>query len=115
MMGLMDLSVSVRFTAAAYGGWVASRWLGWYPAHDPLVLLAAIAAAMLAAAICWALLLPLARDEPLAVLIGSLGLTYVLQAVFQLVFGPSPRVYSTHPVESGVVFLGATGTPLQWT
>jgi branched-subunit amino acid ABC-type transport system permease component len=115
MLGIMDLTVSTRFTAAAYGGWLASEWLGWYPTHDPMVLVAAVAVAVLVAVACWTLLAPLTRSEQQTALIGSLGLTYVLQAGFQFAFGPAPRVFHNYPVESGLTLLGITGTRLQWT
>jgi branched-subunit amino acid ABC-type transport system permease component len=114
MLGILDLSVSARFTAAAYGGWICVRVLGWYPAVDPVVLGGSVLVAVATAAACWALLAPLARDNALVGLVGSLGLVYALQALYQLAFGAAPRVYTTYPVESGVTVFGAVGTPLQW-
>ena len=113
MLGVMDLSVPIRFAAAAYAGWYASRVLGWYPAADPAVLGAAAAGAVGSNWLCWRMLAPLTRAEPLIALVGSLGIAYLFQAVFQLAFGAGPRVYESYPVESGIAFLGTTATPLQ--
>lgn len=114
MLGIMDLSVSARFTASAYGGWLATGLVGWYPALDPAVLGVGLVAAVIVSTACWLLLAPLTQENSLAALIGSLGLVYVLQAAYQLAFGSVPRVYATYPVESGVSILGVFGTPLQW-
>lgn len=114
MLGVMDLTISVRFTAAAYVGWLGSRLLGWHPSVDPCVLVGGVLAAAILGIACWLLVEPLTRGAPLAALVGSLGLVYVLQSVFQFAFGASPRVYLSYPVESGMNFLGISGTPLQW-
>lgn len=113
MLGVMDLTVSVRFGAAAYCGWLASTTLGWYPAIDPLVMVASVGGAALVSALIWQLLKPLARHNTVTCLIGSLGLVQVFQAAFQAAFGAAPRVYSSYPVESGVDLAITTATPLQ--
>lgn len=113
MLGAMDLTVSSRFTAAAYGGWAATSALGWHPVFDPAVMSAAIAAAVGMTILTWALLEAMSREQPLTVLIGSLGLGYVLQAAYQAVFGAQPRTYESYPVESGLEFLGTSATKLQ--
>jgi branched-chain amino acid transport system permease protein len=114
MLGIMDLSIPARYTAAAYAGWVASHWLLWYPALDPLVLLGSLFGAVVMCVFCWKLVKPLGTTSPMATLVGSLGLSYVVQAFFQLVFGAAPRVFTKYPAESGWEMLSVTATPLQW-
>lgn len=113
MLGVMDLTIPARFTAAAYSAWSCSHLLGWYPAYDPVVLGAAIVGCVVASALCWSLIKPLTGNASLAVLVGSLGLSIVCQALFQLCFGSAPKVFRSYPVESGIEVLGTTATPLQ--
>jgi branched-subunit amino acid ABC-type transport system permease component len=113
LLGQMDLTVAARFTFAAYGGAMAQDILGWNPAWDPAVWAAGVAFALALAAVCFLLFEPLARQPPLAVLVGSLGIGHALQALFQGAFGATPRSFDHYPVEAGIDLLGTTATPLQ--
>lgn len=113
VLGTMDLTLAARFTIASYAGWSVSGALGWYPALDPVVLLAATSAAALSAMACWLLLEPLSRSSALGGLVASLGLTYALQAGMQATFGAAPVSFASYPVEKGAAVLGTFITPLQ--
>lgn len=76
-------------------------------------MLGAIVAAIGVAIITWTLLEPMVRQPPLTALIGSLGLGYVFEAVYQAAFGAQPKTYESYPVESGLEFLGTSATRLQ--
>jgi branched-subunit amino acid ABC-type transport system permease component len=112
---VMDLTVATRAAAAGYGGW----WLASLLAHtgnptlNPLVWLAAIGAALVVTFVLWALLAPLTKSAPLVMLVGSLGLSILLQATYQFLFGAAPRVFGAYPVERGIPFLGTSATRLQ--
>lgn len=114
MLGIMDLSLPARYTAAAYAGWLASHWLLWYPVLDPFVVVAGLVGAVVMCVFCWKLVEPLTTTTPMATLVGSLGLSYAMQAVFQLLFGAAPRVFTSYPAENGWEVLSVTATPLQW-
>jgi branched-subunit amino acid ABC-type transport system permease component len=113
MMGMMDLSVAARFTAAAYGGFFAQEILAWHPGVDPAVWLVATCASVVVGGVFFWLLMPLLRQPVLTMLVGSLGLSYALQSVYQGALGATPRVYAHYPVEAGIEFLGTDATPLQ--
>jgi len=63
MLGVMDLTIAVRFAAAAYGGWIGSMLFGLYPALDPAALFGALGGAMIVSVAAWSLLAPLARQQ----------------------------------------------------
>ncbi len=114
MLGVMDLTITTRFTAAAYGGWCGSKILGMYPAYDPAALCGGILVAAVLSTACWWLLTPLIRQNSLSTLVGSMGLHYFIQAMLQFIFGATPRVYESYPVEGGLTLGPAVATKLQW-
>ena len=115
LLGYMDLTVWVRMTVAGYAGWLTVEQLhvATHPAFAPQLWLAAIVGSVVCGALAWALLAPLQRGSELALLIGSLGLSYAASGALQGLFGTAPRVFTTYPVESGIPILGTTATPLQ--
>jgi urea transport system permease protein len=113
---VMDLTVATRAAAAAYGGWWLASILvvnGGNPALNPLVWLAAVVGALAVGSLLWTLLAPLAKSAPLVMLVGSLGVSILFQAIYQFTFGAAPRVFANYPVETGISFLGTSATPLQ--
>ena len=115
ILGLMDLTLSARFAAAAYAGWCVADRVN--PAGNPAISAAvwvgAITGAMLLTVPTWVLLAPLTRRQPIVVLVGSLGLLSLTQAGFQALFGTAPKVFTGYPAETGIPFLGTAATPLQ--
>ena len=113
MLGIMDLTVAARFAAAGYAGSIACGVLGWYPPRDGVVMFAAFGGALGISLISWFLIKPLSAYNQLSGMVGSVGIAFVFQSIFQLIFGTAPRVYTSYPVEAGFVIAGTIATPLQ--
>jgi branched-subunit amino acid ABC-type transport system permease component len=115
VLGLMDLTLSTRFAAAAYAGWwLANRlYPQTNPTLNPALWIAAMASALMLTIGTWALLVPLTRRSPLVLLVGSLGILSLTQAGFQGAFGTAPRVFTGYPAETGIPLLGTAATRLQ--
>ncbi len=115
LLGVMDLTLGARVAMAGYGALMVAELLGVrsHPLGSVALWLGSLAGALLLATISWWLLAPLRKVESLAMLVGSLGLSYALVAAFQAVFGPTAQAFTSYPVEAGVKFLGTSATPLQ--
>ena len=86
---LINFAQGSVFTAGAYLGWTAIRYL-----HTPLpvtVLIVAVGGAALGAAIERFALRPLHRRSRIAVLLATIGVSLVLDQTLQLIFSAEPR------------------------
>jgi branched-chain amino acid transport system permease protein len=115
LLGIMDLTVGVRFAAAGLAGWllVAQLGIATNPASCPWLWLAVAAASASLGAVLWILLAPLRRGADLWMLVGSFGLACAVEAGLQGGFGAGPQVFRHYPVEVGLPILGTSATPLQ--
>lgn len=117
LLGIMDLTIGARVAASGYGAWLAGQAVGitGNPVAAIPLWLGAVCGALLLGAATWSFLMPLLKTEALSMLIGSLGVSYCLSALFQVFLGANPVTFTTYPVEEGVRILGTTATPLQLT
>jgi len=94
-----NLAFGELLTYGAYAGYVATRWT-----HTLAV--AALAAALAGGAIAWAMNAGMiepflrARVKPIAIFIGTLGISLILQNAILLVFGSASIAYALPAAES---------------
>jgi branched-subunit amino acid ABC-type transport system permease component len=115
VLGLMDLTVPVRFATAGYAAsLIANRFSPLSnPVKEPLAIAAGITACVVVTLFLWLLIQPLTKSAPLVTLVGSLGLAGLLRSIYQIAFGASPHIFSGYPAEAGLMILGTATTPLQ--
>ncbi|MCE9637844.1 MAG: hypothetical protein K8T90_19260 [Planctomycetes bacterium] len=115
VLGTMDLTLGVRFAASAYAAHAVTQVLGLEgdPAFHPAAWAAALAGGLVATMLTWWLVRQLEQAGQMAVLIGSLGLSFAVGAALQWAFGARPVGFAGHPVQVGHAILGTTVTPLE--
>jgi branched-chain amino acid transport system permease protein len=116
LLGIMDLTLAVRFSTGGLLAWAFSHALGEAnpPSLSGELWLVALGGAMVVGQGSWWALCRLRSSDGLAMLVGSFGFLQIFEVALQVIFGTSPHVFRGHPVQQGTPILGSTATQLDF-